>query len=119
MKNLDINFITLDNKSYLHFVFKGDLKETVAMQGIAKWKEEINKLPNNTKIDLIYNCIEMTGFETGARRNWQDAMKEFKAKSGEIWIVSDNILILGAAKTMGLLTGFNMKVCRSLSDVGK
>lgn len=119
MENLDIAIIKYNEKLFLQFNFYGELKESSAIEGIEKWREEISKLPSNQKIDLIYNCSEMTGFETGARRNWQNAMKEFKAQLGDIWIVSDNIFILGAAKTMGILTGFNMKVCRSLSDVGK
>jgi hypothetical protein len=119
MENLNITFVTQNNRSFLQFDFAGELKESVAIQGISKWREEMSKLPAATKIDIIYNCTNMTGFETEARRNWQNAMKEFKTRLGEIWIVSDNIFILGAAKTMGLLTGFNMKVSRSLKDIGR
>ena len=34
----------------------------------------------------------------------QAAMKEMKDNIGEMWVISDNTFILGAAKTMGILT---------------
>ena len=59
----------------------------------------------------------MTGFDTDARRIWQDTMKSHKNQIDVIWLVSDNIFIRGAAKTMGLLTGFPIKVTKSINDI--
>jgi hypothetical protein len=59
----------------------------------------------------------MTGFDTSARRRWQDAMTLHKPLINVVWIISTNIFILGAAKTMGLLTGFTIRIARSLHEV--
>jgi hypothetical protein len=61
----------------------------------------------------------MNGFETEARKKWQDAMKKLKPRVENVWIVSENVFIRGAAKTMGLLAGYGVKVCKSIDEVGK
>lgn len=120
MKDVSIHFVQLNNKAYLQFDFTGHLTEEIASRAIKQWKTEVEKTQlANSKVDLIYNCIAMTGFDTNARRNWQVAMKELQSRTNEIWIVSDNILILGAAKTMGLLTRYTIKAVRSIKDISK
>ncbi len=73
---------------------------------------------DGSKVHLIFNCDSLTGFDTEARRNWQAALKEQKGNIGEVWVVCNNLFILAAAKTMGLLSGYSLKVTRSISEVG-
>ena len=108
---------TLRNKNYLAFAFSGHLSEEEAVTAIGSWRNMVKDSKPGSTVNLIYDCTEMTGFDTQARRKWQDAMAELKSKSGVIWIVSTNVFILTAAKTMGLLTGYNIKAARSLSDI--
>ena len=112
-------FQTVHNDNiYLQFDFIGHLNEESALQAIDRWKTEMNKpRVNGAKMNLIYNCTRMTGFDTNARRNWQAAMQSLKQQIGTIWLVSDNFFILSAAKTMGVLTGFSIKVTRSLKEI--
>lgn len=109
----------INNKPFLQFDFPKHLEESMVDETIPVWKEIYSKLNPGEKVDLVFNCEVMTGFDTEARRKWQAAMKELKDQTSNIWIVSDNLFILGAAKTMGLLTGFGIKVTRSMSEVGK
>jgi hypothetical protein len=44
-------------------------------------------------------------------------MKQHKDQIDVIWLVCDNTFIRGAAKTMGLLTGFAIKVTKTMSDI--
>ncbi len=112
-------FQTVHNDNiYLQFDFIGHLNEESALQAIDRWKTEMNKpRVNGAKMNLIYNCPRMTGFDTNARRNWQAAMQSLKQQIGTIWLVSDNFFILSAAKTMGVLTGFSIRVTRSLKEI--
>lgn len=112
---VDINFIANNNKQYLQFDFPGHLDEASAANAIERWNEKMKS--NNAKVSIIYNCSKMTGFDTDARRIWQDTMKAHKNQIDVIWLVSDNIFIRGAAKTMGLLTGFPIKVTKSINDI--
>ncbi|MBS1559144.1 MAG: hypothetical protein JST69_10505 [Bacteroidetes bacterium] len=115
--SLKIISIKIGNKDFLQFDFEGDLKDPIALDCIKQWKDEMRKLSPGQKINLIFNCCKMSGFETEARKHWQETMKLFKGQINDVWIVSENIFIRTAAKTMGLLTGFNMKTCNSVSEV--
>lgn len=103
-----------NDRPYIQFDFTGHLDERSAVQAIAEWKLHMG---GASKKNLIYNCHEMSGFDSSARKMWQATMGEFKQKIGSIWIISSNILILGAAKTMGILTGFSIKVAKSMDDI--
>lgn len=118
-ENVHLHSATINNKHFLEFDFPPFLTKLMAEETIPLWKEMYKKINAGEKADLIFNCEVMTGFETEARRLWQAALKELRPQTGEIWIVSDNLFILGAAKTMGLLSGFAIKVTRSMSEVGK
>lgn len=117
-KQVEIGVRSLNGKTYLQFDFPDHLSEKMADAAIQLWKIEKTRAINNGKADLIFNCIEMVGFDTEARRKWQATLKELKSETGEIWVVSESIFILGAAKTMGILAGYQVKVTRSLKEVG-
>jgi len=112
---VDVNFISKNNKRYLQFDFSGHLDEASASSAIERWNEKMKS--SKEKTSIIYNCTKMTGFDTDARRIWQETMKSHKHQIDVIWLVSDNIFIRGAAKTMGVLTGFPIKVTKSLSEI--
>jgi histidinol phosphatase-like enzyme len=116
--SITVDFVTISGKQYLQFKFSGHLDETTATKAIQEWKMKMSEVQSKgVKVDMIYDCSAMTGFETNARKNWQSMMMDYKSKIGVIWMVSDNIFILGAAKTMGVLTGFGIKITRTLGDI--
>lgn len=118
MERVTLEWFYRHHKRSLQFNFDGHLDDFSAKTVIAKWKNEIaEKVDENEKVDVIYNCLNMTGFDTSARKAWQNAMLDLKPKLNEVWIISDNSFILAAAKTMGLLTRFKIKVTRSLETV--
>lgn len=105
---------THNDKAYIQFDFIGYLDHPNAVKAIEEWKQ---LTADKQKKSLIYNCREMTGFDSSARKMWQATMGELKQSTGSIWIISSNTFILAAAKTMGVLTGFSIKVAKSLSDI--
>lgn len=113
--------ITMESKNDRHFLrfdFPDHLDVDTATAAIAVWKQEMTRYTtDDIKINLIFNCSCMKGFDTAARKYWQQTMKELKDNIGVIWIVCENVFILGAAKTMGILTNFNIKAVRSLEEV--
>ena len=116
--SVSVQLIKKKEKLYLQFDFEGHLDEVSAIQAISEWKNKIESLqPPGAKVDLIYNCISMTGFDTAARKKWQDAMRELQPRTNVIWIVSDNIFIIGAAKTMSILTRYTIKSVKSLDEI--
>ena len=119
MKNVTLHSATINNKNFLQFDFPSHLTKEMVEETISLWKDMYKKIKPGEKADLVFNCEDMSGFDTDARKMWQATMKDLKLQTGSIWIVSDNLFILGAAKTMGVLTGFTIKVTRSLSEVGR
>lgn len=111
---VDISETVRAGKPYIEFDFKGYLDHPAAVQGIEQWK---SLMKGNAKKDLIYNCADMSGFDSTSRQMWQATMKEFKARIGNIWIISGNQFILAAAKTMGLLAGFSIRTAKSIDQI--
>ncbi len=114
LNDVVISETTRDGKLYIQFDFHGYLDHPAAVKGIEIWK---SLMTDNLKKDLIYNCTEMTGFDSTSRQMWQATMKEFKPRIGNIWMISTNRFILAAAKTMSILAGFSMKTARSLHEI--
>lgn len=112
---VSINFVSKNNKEYLQFDFPSHLDEASAANAAKPWNEKMKA--SSSKISLIYNCAKMNGFDTNARRIWQNTMKQYKNQIHVIWLVCDNTFIRGAAKTMGILTGFPIKVTKTMNDI--
>ncbi|MCU0430469.1 MAG: hypothetical protein MUF42_10910 [Cytophagaceae bacterium] len=111
---VSINLATLYGKKWLWFVFPAMLEEASAIEAVQHWKEHFNQsLKPGDKANLIFDCSHMKNYDTASRQLWQRTMVEHRANIGDIWIISQNRLILTAAKTMGLLTGFKIKVALS------
>ena len=97
----------INNVECLNFVFSGLLTENNAAVAVDKWKQLLNR--NATKIQHVWNCKGMTGYEPMARSHWQRAIKELKGKIDKIWLVSDSALIITGAKILSVFTSFDIK----------
>jgi hypothetical protein len=116
--SVSVHLIKKNEKPFIQFDFTGHLDEASAVKAISEWRKELANIHTPVaKVDLIYNCISMTGFDTAARKRWQETMKELQPRTDVIWIVSDNIFIIGAAKTMGILTRYTIKSVKSLEEI--
>ncbi|MTI38387.1 hypothetical protein [Fulvivirga lutimaris] len=116
--SINISQIKLNDKPFLKFDFPEYLDLKIAEEAISNWKTQLSDFESNNKVDLIFNCMDMSGFDTEARKIWQNTLKELKPQTGQIWVVCENLFILGAAKTMGILSGYQIKVTRSIEKVG-
>ena len=114
LNHVVVSEVSRDGKTFIQFDFHGHLDYAEAVQAIARWKE---LMTGDGRKDLIYNCTDMTGFDSGARKIWQAQLTELKSRIGIIWMISTNRIILTAAKTMALLAGFPMKTARTLEEV--
>lgn len=107
LDNPIIEIKKINNTECLNFVFNGELTENNAAFAIDKWKLLLNK--SNTKIQHIWNCKGMTGYEPMARSHWQRAIKELKGKIDKIWLVSDSALIIAGARILSVFTSLDIK----------
>lgn len=104
-------------KKYLKFSFKGSLTEEVAGDSIMSWKREFSQVKAGDKVDLIWDCLEMSKYSAKAAKMWKDTMKELNNKVDCIWLISTNTFIRMGAKTIIFLLPINLKVVSSEEEV--
>ena len=90
-----------------------------ALSATSKWREEIATMDSGEKANIICNCLNMTGYDTEARKQWQQTISDLKSQIKCMWIVTDNNLFRIAARTMGLMTNFQIKTAKSESEICK
>ena len=93
LKNMDIK------TTFLYFKFKGKFTEETSIAGSKAWASFLNERPNE-KIEFVWDCEEMTGFEINARKEWYETMKGYKDQIKMVYVISNNLMIRSAAKVM-------------------
>jgi hypothetical protein len=117
---VNIDWIQRSAKSCLRIEIQGRLNEENASKATSKWKEEFsNTLKPEEKANIICNCLNMTGYDTEARKQWQQTISDLKSQIGYLWVITDSNVIRIAANTMGLLTKFKIKTAKSESEVSE
>lgn len=110
MEDTKIVWHNIDTKRYLKFVFEGHFSEEQALPAIEKWRKLFSEeVPEGQKVNIIWDCLAMTGFEPKVKTTWQKILKELSPKIQDIWIVSTNPMIRVAALTMGLFSNYKIK----------
>lgn len=115
-KSVNLELCILNSVECLKFNFNGHLKTSDAMEGIEEWRK-LFKTANGDKITIIWDCINMTGFDNKARVQWQQAIKDLKAKFECVWLVTDNKIIKAGAKLMNTFTSFKLKVVKTIDNI--
>lgn len=110
--NPQIGWCQINNLECLKFTFKGRLTEEDALKAISRWKEMFNSMKDQ-KIILVWNCIDMTGYEPMARMSWQRTIKELKDQIERIWLITDSAVIKAGANLISIFTSFEIKVVKS------
>lgn len=106
------------DKLYLKFRFEGFLNDLVAKSMISNWEKEFSsRLNPNAKAIIVWDCLEMTGYSTAARKLWQNKIGEFNNQIEVIWIITNNPIYKLTAKTMSFLTKYNLKSASSESEI--
>ena len=91
-ENPRIEWVQKAGVKCLKFTFKNNLEEQDAINAIAKWRAAF-RLKFNEKIILIWDCVEMRGYDIKARNLWQGALKEMKSHIESIWLITNSSLI--------------------------
>ena len=115
---LDIQIINTEavNKIYIDFTFKGKFTTQASINGSEEWTSIMDQHPDKS-IDFIWNCLDMTGFEIEARKEWYKSMQKYKKSIKKVYVVSDKIMIRSAAKVMLQFFGIPAGISRSLDEL--
>ena len=115
-KSLKIDLYLLKDEECLKFTFKDKFKEEDAVTAVEEWRDLFASLKGE-KILLIWDCLEMRGFETKARIAWQQAMKELKDQIDCVWLITNSKIIKAGAKVMSAFTKFTINVVKSENKI--
>jgi len=117
---LEEQFISLKKgkdagNAILHFTFKGKFNEDASVAATAKWRQVCDENPDQAYVH-IWECSQMTGFDQKAKSLWMEHMKKYAKQMDKIILISENILIRGAARLMSKVTQHRLEVRKNLDD---
>ena len=116
MENPKIEWKNNPKKKCLKFTFNDRLGEQDAVSAIEKWQKSFKTFPRE-KILLIWDCLTMTGYESGARNHWQNALKEMKEQIDSIWLITNSGFIRMGASVMSVFSSYPIKVVSSENEI--
>ncbi|MBI5742094.1 MAG: hypothetical protein HZA16_15455 [Nitrospirae bacterium] len=114
--NPRVEWMQKSGQECLKFTFKGKFSEQMALMAISKWKEAFISKPGK-KIVIVWDCLEMDGYETEARNKWQNALKSLKDQIDTVWLVTNSGFIKIGATLMSNFTSFKLKIVSSISEI--
>ena len=100
----------------LVFEFPEQLGSDVADRAIRRWREAFESRPGE-QITIVWDCKAMKGYESGARRAWQDAIQEMKGRIAGIWLVSGSAFVRMGAMVMGKAISIPIRTVNSRYEV--
>jgi hypothetical protein len=113
-----VEWRTVSGKECLFVRFGAYFTQADANITAQKWKAEFNKKPWKN-IVLVWECLEMQGYEKEAREIWQKAINEYKKRIGCIYIITKSNLISSGADFMGVFVGIKIIGIKSLAELRK
>ena len=100
------------NRPCLRFTFKGYLDAQSALHAVENWRRQFRRIPGE-RIVLIWDCLQMEGYEQKARTVWTKALTEMKKQIASIWVITDSSLIKMGASVMALFSAIDIHIVRS------
>ncbi len=115
-ENPRVQLVEIKGNECVKFTFKGHFTEEDAKYGVGEWNDFF-KSAGTEKVTVIWDAVQMTGFDNNARVVWQKAIKEFKKQIDCIWLIADSKIIRAGAKAMSLFTSFCLKAVKTEDEI--
>ena len=114
---INVSWTEKYGKKCLRIAIHSHFTEQDALEVSSKWKQEFANLAVDEKADIICNCINMTGYDTEARKIYQSTINQLKPQIGYLWVITSNKIFRTAAMTMGFLTKLKIRTADSEVDI--
>ena len=115
-ENVEVRFDDRFDLPCLYVRFKGKFTEFASQQSTTIWKVVFDE-QQDSKFIMIWDCMDMTGFEMSARREWLKHMHLLHNQIDRVIVISNSVLIRGSARLMLKLFGFDSEIFDSHHDV--
>jgi hypothetical protein len=116
-ENVKISKCNHEDQPCMIFRFSGKLTHETAQTAVESWSE-FQTTTNGSKFVHVWDCTRMSGFEIQAKDLWLAQLKANKDFIQSIKIVSDNIVIRGAARLIAKVTSHPLETFKSNEDLG-
>lgn len=116
LNKVNIEWVSRLDQECLKFTFKGIFTRKVAQTTINQWKAYFN-FHKDSQIVLIWDCSNLTGFESLAGVAWQKAMREMADQISSVFLISESKLICTGVSLMSMLTRFKIKPLSSEAEI--
>jgi hypothetical protein len=111
-----VEWAEVGGRPCLRFVFQGHLTLVGAQRGLQAWRAQLAERPHEST-SLVWDCTAMAGYDTAARKAWQVGLGELRARTGVIWVVTDDPVIRMGAKVMNLFLGLDVRSVSSEAEI--
>lgn len=115
-ENVSIEVFEKSGETYLHFIFKNKFDLVSAQKATKVWSD-FSKKDANSKMTHIWDCQSMHGFDNSAKNLWMEHLNDDRYKPGKIYLVSNNIMIRGAARIMTRFSQLPLSIHKSLQEI--
>ena len=110
--NTTIKSVVVEGQQGLRFDFSGYLSGQETEGLINEWNRVFTSMPEMQFI-LVWDCLEMSGYDSEARKRWTQALREMKSQIREIRVITDSSLIRMGASIMAMDSQIEIKVYTS------
>ena len=107
-----VNWKIVKEKKCIHFTFKGIFTEQLAKELVAEWSKMMEEHPDE-KVCIICECSAMQNYDSLARIQFQNCLKEYQKRISNFWIVTESKVAKYGGMIMGALLSFPIKVVES------
>jgi len=102
--------------SHLKFVFSQHLNADDCRTVIAEWRQAFDERPGR-EIPLIWEASSMKGYDSEARKMWQEAMSDMKDRIEVVWLVTDSSIVRMGASVMSMFSSTSINVVKSEDEI--
>lgn len=113
--NLEIRESKEIGKNCMYLSFKGKFTELSSIKGTAEIIKELESKPDD--IEMVWDCCSMTGFELKARKEWYKFLKEYSGRIYMVTVISNSLMIRGAARVMLEIFKIKSRVLKSRREL--
>lgn len=113
--NVDITIDTRYGESCMYFTFNGKFSKEASRLSTEAWIKEFENNPTRTYSHL-WDCTGMNDFDFDAKNDWMKTLSNYSHQIEYITVVSDSVLIRGAARVMSKFSKLDLRVLKSLDE---
>ncbi|MBN2407738.1 MAG: hypothetical protein JXJ19_08575 [Elusimicrobia bacterium] len=113
--NPTIEWKTVEGRSCLYLTFSGKFTYSDGVPAVKKMTGELNSRPG--KSTLIFNCLDMEGYDNKGRIAWQHAMTGLKDRISDVWVITDSSLIRVGVNVLKVFTKFDIEVVKKEEEI--